>query len=97
MNRVSDQRSLTAEIVAIDRRNPKKSNTSKHKIILVSKAKESIVFLADSQFPVPACKRRYFLGKRELVLEESGTVPDRNLFQFSGVFIKRSTVLNLGG
>jgi len=86
VKRNSDKSSSRVEIIVVDRRNTEKKETSGHSVYLISKTKESIIFKADWQFPVPASKRRFFLGKRELAVEEYGKVPGRNLFQFSGKF-----------
>jgi hypothetical protein len=87
MNKTLHRRKLLKEITVIDRRNSKKPERSKHHVILVRQLEDSFAFLADWQFPVPACKRRYFLLARELAIEECGKVPGQNIFQFTGVFI----------
>jgi hypothetical protein len=87
MKNDSPQCEIVKEITAVDRRNSRKPERSKHHVILVRQTEDSIVFLADWQFPVPACRRRYFMATRELAIEECGKVPGRDDFQFTGVFI----------
>jgi len=85
MSNYANKSDPIAEIFVVDRRNTAKVERSMHKILLVQKATNFIVFMADWQFPVPATRRRYFWGKRELTVEECGKVPGRNLFQFTGI------------
>jgi hypothetical protein len=75
------------EVIAIDRRNSKMTVKSKHNVRLIRVVQNGIVFCAGLQFPVPACRRRYYMNGRELAVEECGKVPGRDLFQFAGMLV----------
>ena len=81
-------KTLIEEIVIFDRRNSSKLEVIKQRIQLVQKSSRFMTFLANWRFPVPATKRRYFMGKREFVVEECGKVPRRNIFRFAGTFLR---------
>ena len=77
----------SSRITVIDSRNSLRIEKTIHTVSLIYKSRNGIGFLAGWQFPVPACKRRYVLGKRELAIEECGKVPNQILYQFSGTFV----------
>lgn len=73
-------------ITVVDRRDNGRMRESKHNVAIIRRTKDLMVFQDNWLFPVPASRRRFYLGNRELSVEESGKVPDRNLFEFLGVF-----------
>ena len=77
-------------ITVVDRRNllrPEKLVTRVEKLRQMA---DGIIFQAVFRFPVPACGRRYFMGRREIAVEEIGRVPASNFFCFSGILIARN-------
>lgn len=88
----SNKRKPRLEITAVDRRDPRRLVISKHQVARVLETEDSIFFLADWRFPVPASRRRFFVEMRELAVEECGKVPGKNMFQFSGIFIRRIAI-----
>lgn len=76
------------QITAIDRRNVVRTEKSVHQVQLINESLEKIEFLADWRFPVPASKRRYFLLRKEIAVEECGKISRRNIFKFIGTFTK---------
>lgn len=88
MNCIETNSKSVRDVVVIDRRNPARRERSAYKVSLIEESKNGIVFLANWRFPVPAVRRRYFLQNRELAVEECGMLPKRDVFQFSGVFLR---------
>ena len=81
-------------ITVVDRRNSRDTRRSKHRVMLVRETRDTVVFLADWKFPVPASRRRYFSGARELAVEECGKVTRQNIFQFAGLFVRQFVSFN---
>jgi hypothetical protein len=77
------------EIYVTDRRRSANCIKSRNKVWLVRKTGHGIIFQADWRFPVPACRRRYHFLNRELSVEECGKIPNRDIFEFSGIFLDR--------
>jgi hypothetical protein len=90
MKKVTEQILSRSEITAIDRRQSTSPKRSKHKVQVIRRLAEGIIFQSDWQFPVPACRRRFFLSKREIMVEESGKIPGRDIYQFTGIFLRKS-------
>ena len=88
MNSNAIRLKLLKEIIVLDRRNSAFPVRSKHRVTLVQEKENVIVFRATWKFPVPAIRRRYFIGRRRLTVEEQGKVPRENCFQFAGVFLR---------
>ena len=82
------------KITVIDRRNVENVRITTHDVVIVRRETDFIIFQDNWQFPVPASKRRFFTGKRELAVEELGKVPKKNKFRFLGAFIGMPTELH---
>jgi hypothetical protein len=88
MNHVAAKSNVLSRIVVIDRRNSATPEKSTHEVSIVQDSTKIIVFVADWRFPVPAIRRRYFLGRREFAVEECGRVLNKDLFQFTGILVR---------
>ena len=84
---------LVRELIVVDRRNKKRLKRVTERVVVQDKGLWGYSFTARWQFPVPASLRRYFLGGRELAIEELGAEAGTNRFVFSGVFIRTSSRL----
>jgi hypothetical protein len=81
--------SITEAITVIDRRDAFRIKRTTLRVEIVKKTDSSFVFGSDWRFPVPASKRRYFIGALEIAIEELGKMPRRNTFLFSAAIITK--------
>jgi hypothetical protein len=89
MIRTTNQVIGSGEICAIDRRRSARPRRSIHNVQIVRKLMNGIVFQVGWQFPVPASRRRFYLSKKEMMVEEIGKIPGKDIFQFAGIFLKK--------
>jgi hypothetical protein len=89
MKRANLQNLDRSEITAIDRRSSAKPKKTVHSIQIIRKSPAGIIFQTDWKFLVPACRRRFYFCDREMMVEESGKIPGRDIYQFTGIFIRK--------
>jgi len=77
---------MHADVTVIDRRRFSRTERKTMRLDVARVFVGGFVFCADWRFPVPACRRSYFAGRRRLIVEELGKVPGRSVFHFSGVY-----------
>jgi hypothetical protein len=87
MENMKTTRTALQTITIIDLRNPREPKAQVVRAENIRIHSDGFVFQASWKFPVPACMRRYFVGGRQIVVEELGKIPRKSTFQFSAYFV----------